>query len=215
MEKKNILGGAFGALLLTGCIASADMAMADNARETRDLDTFDEVIIGGAMDITIEVGKAQSVTIDVDEDYLEDVVTEVRNGKLRITQEGRRWYNTELKVHITVADLNGFQVDGAVDATIKNIDSDDFDLEIGGAADLELTGKCGEARFEINGAGDIDAKEFECKSVEVIINGAGDADVFASDTVIARLSGIGNVVVWGEPKNVRPKIDGLGSFEVK
>jgi len=215
MEKMNILGGALGALFLTGCIASADMAMADSASETRDLDTFDEVIIGGAMDITIEVGKSQSVTIDVDDEYLEDVVTEVRNGKLRITQEGRRWFNTELKVHITVEDLNGFKVDGAVDAVISNIDSDDFDLEVGGAADLELTGTCDEARFEINGAADIDAKEFECKDVEVIINGAGDADVYASETIVARLNGIGNVVVWGEPKNVRPRIDGLGSFEVK
>ena len=204
-----------GALLLTGCIASADMAMADSATESRDLDTFDEVIIAGGMDVRIEVGQSQSVTIEVEDEYLDRVRTEVRNGKLRISQEGRRWWDGDLEVTITVEELNRFHVEGAVDAVINGLNSDDFELQIDGAADLELNGECGRADMEINGAGDIDAKEFLCKEVEVSINGAGDADVYASETIVARLNGIGNVVVWGEPRNVRPNIDGLGSFEVK
>ena len=59
--------------------------------------------------------------------------------------------------------IEGLGIEGAADVEIYNIDSDTFELNIDGAGDVTLEGTCGDAVFEINGAGDLDAEDFLAK----------------------------------------------------
>ena len=200
--------------LAIGLSSTTAFASSDET-QTRDMDTFTGVLIEGAMNVYVVVGEDQSVEITTDEDYIDRVETEVDDGILIIDQKGRRWRNASLDVKITVRTLDSFVVEGAADASIKGIQSDDFTVRIDGAADITLEGVCGKASYEINGAGDISAKEFICEEVDIEINGAGDADVYASEKIRAVLNGIGDVTVYGDPSSIRPSINGLGSFDMK
>ena len=191
-------------------------AVADEASEMRNVSTFSRILIEGALDLNVSVGGSQSVEVSANEDYLDKVETSVRGDTLLIEMKKGRWRrNTDVVVNISVAELNGLKIEGAADVDIDGVDSEDFDLTIDGAGDIDISGKCITAEFEINGAGDIDAEEFRCEDVEITMNGAGDADVFASRRVVATINGVGDIDVYGKPSDVRPRIAGIGDFEVK
>ncbi len=205
---------ALAALMGTTMLVNTGLARGDEKTESRNLDEFNRVVIEGAMDVVIEAGKSQSVKVSADEDYLDRVETHVDDGTLYISQEGRRWRNINVDIEISVRNLDGIFIEGMADVEATGIDSDDFELEIDGAGNVTLEGSCGTGTFEINGAGDIDAKDLKCKNVDVTINGAGDVDASASESVIAELNGVGDITICGDPDRVRPSIHGLGSFEV-
>ena len=203
------------ALLLGSTTLGATQGVADEDSENRNVPEFTRVVIEGSMDLVITAGEDQSVRIETDSDYLSRVETNVSGDTLYISQEGRRWRNNEIFVEISVKKIEGLGIEGAADVEIYNIDSDTFELNIDGAGDVTLEGTCGDAVFEINGAGDLDAEDLKCKTVDIQINGAGDADLYASESVIAELNGVGDIEVCGDPDRVRPRIHGLGSFEVR
>jgi hypothetical protein len=208
--KKSAFALAFLAMGL-----SAAPVVADEVTQTRDVGTFTGILIEGAMSIEVKVGEKQTVTVTVDGDLIDRVETTVKGNILTIDQNGRNWRNKNLEVSITVAELNSLTVEGAADATIEGISSDNFIVDIGGAVDLTLEGECVKSSYKINGAGDINAKDFICEEVFIEINGAGDADVYASEKITATLNGVGNVTVYGDPSSIRPRINGLGSFDMK
>lgn len=215
MQLTRSKGAAVGIALLLGTTVWTGQPLADDdATEARDVSTFSRIVIEGAMDLTVQVGEKQKVSVTTDRDYMSRVTTEVEGDTLIISQEGRRWHDKEVDIEISVRDLSALVIEGAADAEVTGIDSKSFLLTIDGAGDVRLGGTCGDAEYEINGAGDIDARNLKCKTLKVTINGAGDADVYASEEVRAELNGVGDITVWGNPNRVRPSINGFGSFEV-
>ena len=211
---RSLRGAAAIALLMGTATLGAAPALADEASDSRNVAEFTKVVIEGAMDAVITAGEDQSVVIETERNYLHRVETHVEGETLYISQEGRRWRDNEIFIEISVEVIEGLDIEGAGDVEIYNIDSDAFEMNIDGAGDVTLEGTCGDARYEINGAGDLDAEELQCRTVDIQINGAGDADVYASESVIAELNGVGDISVCGDPDRVRPRIHGLGSFEV-
>lgn len=202
--------------LLATVSLGGQAAVAAEATEARDLDTFTRIVVKGALDISIVAGeKQQLVEITTESRYLARVETEVDGDTLIISQKGRRWRDLDVEIEISMVALNGFVIDGAADVEISGVDSEEFELIVNGAGDIDIEGVCGSAHFEINGAADLDASELKCKAVEVEINGAGDADVYASESIVAFINGVGDIEVYGNPSSVRPRIRGFGSFEIK
>jgi hypothetical protein len=202
--------------VLAGALAIIMPASAaDEVNENRDLKKFTRILIEGALDLSVEAGKKQNVQVTTEPSHMKRVTTEIKGDTLVISMEGRRWRNANVLVSITMQTLDGLTVEGAVDAELLNIDSKNFAIEIDGAADIAINGKCGSADFEINGAGDLDAENFRCENVAITINGAGDVEAYASVSVEAEINGVGDIDVYGNPDKVRPRINGIGDFELK
>lgn len=202
--------------VLAGALAMVMPATAaDEVSESRDLKKFSKILIEGAMDLSVEAGKKQSVQVTTDSRHIDRVTTTVEGDVLVISMTGRSWRNADVSVTISMKTLDGLVVEGAVDAELLNIDSKNFSIEIDGAGDIAIEGKCGSADFQINGAGDLNAQDFKCKNVSIEINGAGDAEVYASASVEASINGVGDIDIYGDPDKVRPRIAGIGEIEVK
>ncbi|MCH8861414.1 MAG: DUF2807 domain-containing protein [Proteobacteria bacterium] len=202
--------------VLAGALAMVMPATAaDEVSESRDLKSFSRILVEGAIDLSVEAGKKQSVQVTTDSRHIGHVTTTVEGDVLVISMKGRSWRNADVSVTISMKTLDGLVVEGAVDAELLNIDSRNFSIEIDGAADITITGICGSAEFQINGAGDLNAQDFKCKDVTIEINGAGDAEIFASASVEATINGVGDIDIYGDPDKVRPRIAGIGEIEVK
>lgn len=201
-------------LVTAGLLAFPALARDDVKSETRVVEPFSKIELKGAADIVLEAGKKQSLTMTGSEKKLAGLVTRVEDDTLVITQKGRVWGSGSLDITINVETLSSFVVEGATDATLKNIKATDFELMIAGAGDVDISGTCETANVDIAGAGDINARKFICKNVVVDINGAGDADVYASENVKATINGVGDITVFGNPKTTRPRINGFGSIDV-
>lgn len=186
--------------------------------EKRDVPAFTRIHIKGAIELDLTAGEDQSLEVETRADYMKYVTTEVSNGTLTIDMEDHRrskvWDDGDVEVTITLPMLDEIEVSGAVDADLDNIDSDELTINVRGAADIDVEGKCETFLLEVKGAGDIDADKLKCKTVEVDVKGAGSASVYASETIDARVSGIASISVYGQPKNVKKHTGGLSSISI-
>ena len=185
--------------------------------ESRDyeLDAFTSIHLSADSSITITQGEAQRVTVYTEEDHFEELRLSVRGDTLNIRHRDRRHNGNNVHIEITMADLESFEVDGAVNAKLQNLTLDEFELELDGAGTVYISGSCTRAEINISGAANLDARDFHCEEVDVELDGVGSIDVYASEAVWAEVDGVGGIDVWGDPKRVRKSSDGIGGVDIK
>ncbi|GAA4851972.1 head GIN domain-containing protein [Algivirga pacifica] len=205
--------------------------------ETRKVDTFEAIKVGGSFNVTLQEGKEESVTIEVkDEDLLEDIITEVKNGTLKIRKKnsnGWSWNSGSANITITYKNINKVSSSGSSDIVgkdvIKNEDislsssgSGDMDMKVdckelsvslSGSSDIELEGDADDFSISLSGSADVEALELQTKTCEIHISGSGDVDVSVSEALEAYVSGSGNVRYKGNPERQRFKSSGSGDIE--
>jgi hypothetical protein len=184
----------------------------------RDLPVFTEVSLEGSMDLIVTSGEDQRVEIIAEPEMLEYIRTRVVRGQLRIwTKRRGRIFNRhgKIELRISMADLQGIEINGSGDARASGIDTDKFSLEINGSGEADLQGKCRSVSFEINGSGDIEARELKCVDASVEINGSGDAKISASGKLTAEINGSGDILAIGGPRINRFSSSGSGSIRTE
>lgn len=220
-----MFGLAVAGLTASALVTGASVALHDeykkagkDIKEDRSLDTFTKIRIKGAIELYLVAGQDQKVTVETAENRMEDVETYVRGDTLIIDMDmndhDRYWRNVDVEVSISMQMLEGVEVMGAVDADIKGVDSDKLEIEIKGAAELEIAGKCGELQLDVKGAGDISARDLKCEDVSVDVKGAGNAEVFATNSVDADVAGVASIEVYGKPKSVHKSSGFLSSISI-
>lgn len=206
---------ALAGLSLALFVSSSGFAIFDDpVRETRDVKPFESVRIDGSVELLIIVGEKQSLTVTADEDFISRIVTKVHDGELLIAQENESrswsWDDGDVEIKITVPALKAIDVRGAVDAHIKGLNEENFAIEVRGAANLEITGKCVNFDLDIAGTAAVEADRLMCENVNVSLRGTGFASVYASESVDADLRGVGVIDIEGNPKRVEQNVRGIG-----
>jgi len=193
--------------------------------EERAVSGFDRVSLTGAGDVIVTQGEREALTVETDDNLMPYLKTEVKNGTLTLgfTEEGRRVNlrpSKGIKFHLQVKELSGLELLGAGDLKAASLDADRLEIlltgagnvevaalkakvlvvHLNGAGNVELTGRVAEQDIALNGAGDYAAGELESQVVNVRLNGAGNATVWASDTLDARIPGVGQVRYYGDPQ---------------
>lgn len=95
-------------------------------------------------------------------------------------------------------------VTGGADIYVYNINAFAAEIDIDGAASLDLSGSTDILELDLSGAGSIDAKSLVCKKAEVKISGAGSANVSVTEELLADIDGVGALGYYGDPmvKNI-------------
>ena len=229
-SKLALAGTVIGLVSATALTSVAD----DVSEQTRDVADFDRVGLYGPMDVEISVGSRQSVKVIADSRYIDDVETEVEDGRLKIKLEDHRgnYYRNikEMRVVITMPELTAASLYGSGDMDIENAKADDFEfdlkgsgdatlkdfevskmsLELAGSGDIHSEGSCKDFEVSLRGSGDISARSFKCDSVAVNVRGSGDVAVFASESADVSVRGSGDVDVYGGPDKFNRSIRGSG-----
>lgn len=149
---------------------------------------------------------------------------EIREGEIEISvpkPTNFRADNFELKVYANIEEIEisggiaiemnaeasqkiELDVKGGTDIYIYNMDTSATEIDIDGAASIDLSGKTEMLDIELAGAGAIDAKSLVCKKAEVKISGAGSASVSVIEELLADVDGVGTLEYYGDPilKNI-------------
>lgn len=194
------------------------------SKETRDVSGFREVSFGIAGNLYITIGPSFKVTLEGDADYLRDIETVVKDGKLHIRQDNNWGFNNKkADIYVTMPSLAGLGVSGSGRAKIESsLEADAFNLSVSGSgkvyvADLtadsfgcsisgsgnvyvEGKGSADNGKITISGSGNYSGENFEIDHLSVNISGSGGCDCKAGDSLTARISGSGNVYYSGQPK---------------
>ena len=206
---------AFGGLTNVG-----ERDKSQDITQVLELSGFDRIDIAGVFEVDVTVGGDFSVTVSGAPSEMERLEATVENGELILDRKDhrvgpRRWLDYGLTAVISLPSLAAIDIAGVADGNVTGVDSDDFEIDLSGVGDLNISGRCGRLDADVSGVGDLDAKSLECRDVEVDVSGIGDASVYASESVDATVSGIGSIDVYGSPKSVEKSSSFIASISVK
>lgn len=234
----SILFYGFIIVVVIGIIAGrkdkseATAADEDQRIETRAVDPFETLVLGGDFKVVIRNGDTYSVTIAAPASWFETITTQVSQGTLRVNTGRSVFKGEQVTLNIVTPSLRRIEAGGAVHLlTIDplagerievhlsgaaeadlNLDYQEVDARLSGAGHMALKGQAPKVSLQVSGAGALDAYELIAEHVTVSLSGAASAKVYADHTLQARISGAGSVRYRGEPEVVQPAISGAGSI---
>lgn len=152
--------------------------------EVRNLEAFSKINLDGNAQLFLMKSDAPSIKIDVKKErYLEDYVSEVRNGELFLyfKKKNRGNQDHKIKVYLKYTDINALDLDGFVklssdsvlnqkELTIKGdgfikgkltVAVRDLRVDLDGFTRLTISGTADTADLKIDGFGKIDANDLQ------------------------------------------------------
>jgi hypothetical protein len=200
-------------LALPAVLSIAATAHADD--QVRSVPAFTSVSVHGPISVTLDAGKAQSLTLRGDARFLQDVTTEVVDGELRLRTREKKNINWkgDPRVVITVPALRAFEVEGAGEVKLNQVRGERLDVNYRGAGSMNINGEVKTFRMQAEGVGEVDAKVLAANDVDVQFRGIGDVKVTAKNRLDAVLQGMGNLTYYGKPRTVNKSAQGIGSVK--
>ena len=203
--------------------------------ENRSAGTFNGIDVSGNVKVYVKQDSVFSIRIQTDENLLEYMITDNRNGTLHIHQkEGTNLKPSQsIKVYLSGPSFKLFKASGACDfiSESKITGSEPVSISLSGASEVKLELKVpgidadlsgagtinlkGETRnFSVDGSGSTTIKCFELmtENTTIELSGAGNAEVFASVKLVVDVSGAADVKYKGNA-TVTQKISGAGSVK--
>ncbi|NVK85934.1 MAG: DUF2807 domain-containing protein [Cytophagia bacterium] len=213
--KKLIERRLMSALLIAGLLTVGQLAFGQT-RETREVRNFNALSVSSAFQVEISVGSTESLEIEAEDQYIDDIITEVRGGtlviRLRDSRDTRRMRESP-KAYLTVKSLERINASGAVGLKTRDVlKGKKLDLELSGASVLniemeveelylESSGACvinleGEAKEQVvktSGATVYSAYDLESVNADIRVSGAGSANVYVTGRLDVHASGASSV----------------------
>jgi Putative auto-transporter adhesin, head GIN domain len=179
--------------------------------EQRPVTDFTRVDAGGFYDIQWRPG-SPSLRLTTDENLLANIETKMQGNVLKIETRGQIAPTHGVAVVITSPSLAGAELSGAVKLEATQLSGDRFAIDASGATKITLAGRANRLIASLTGASRLDAETFQSGDVEISVTGAGRADVIATNSLKAAITGAGRVSYGGNPKSIEKKITGAGKI---
>ncbi|MDM8159202.1 head GIN domain-containing protein [Labilibaculum sp. K2S] len=222
------------ALVLSGSLAFAQKT------ETRNVGSFESVSLAIHAKVFITQENSTSVKMKGDADDLEEIITEVEDGTLKIKRRKNKswgWNNSfkNIEVYISSSQIKNLSISGSgnivakspIETTnakyaisgsgnifIEDLSAENVECHISGSGDINLKGNgLKELEIHISGSGDVDAGNLKSENVSVRVSGSGDCKVYATKNLNARVAGSGDIYYRGKPDFIDSKSAGSGHIK--
>ena len=204
--------------------------MVTEARNTSD---YERIHVVGSMNVKLVSGTEGNIKVAAESNLQEYILTEVKNGTLKISTEKGVNLQTrkDLLITVPVKSVNDISLTGSGDIwtqdqlseerlSVSVTGSGDMVLDIQtnylkghvtGSGDIKIKGSTDNFECNVTGSGDFDAFDLRAKNVEARVSGSGDVMVYASPSLKANVSGSGDIVYKGDPEKQSFKTNGSGS----
>jgi Putative auto-transporter adhesin, head GIN domain len=214
--------GALAApLILMSCLA-APLLVAAQERESRPLEGFDAVEVGGGIDLFLRQGAGFVVEVESDEDVAE-IVTEVRDTTLEIRRKSSfnffHWGGDHGSVRVTLPTLVSLTASGGSDVrtegtftsdSLEIVASGGSDLTIdvsagtvdavaSGGSDMRLSGSARSVSVRSSGGSDLNASRLTAEEADVESSGGSDLSIAVRNRIVGNASGGSDIAYSGQP----------------
>jgi hypothetical protein len=198
---------------LAAVFAFAATAHADD--QVRSVPAFTSISVHGPLSISVDAGKAQSLTLRGDSRFIQDVSSEVVNGELRLRVREKKnvSWRGDPRVVITMPALRAVDVEGAGEISLNGVRGNRLDVNYRGAGRMAINGDVGTFTMKAEGVGEVDAKSLLANDADVTFRGIGDVKVYARNRLDAVVEGMGGVTYYGKPRTVNKTASGIGSVK--
>jgi len=210
-NKLYIVALALLVLLSAGCDWRGVRGNGTIKTEQRPVGPFTRIEAGGFYDIQWQPG-LPSFSLTTDENLLSQIETRMNGSVLKIETHGQIAPTHGVTVIITSPSLTGAELSGALKLKATQLSGDRFALDTSGATKVALAGRANRLIASLTGASKLNAETLQTQDVEISVTGAGKADVNATNSLRAAITGAGRVSYGGNPKSVEKKITGAGKI---
>ena len=175
------------------------LAAFSQKKEERDVESFSGISLSISGDLLLTQGNPQQVVIEAEENSLGKIVTEVKDGVLKIKREkGWRQNLKNVTIWITVPEIDGLYLAGSGSIVAENsVNADELEIKISGSGSVKLEElKSNEVGTAISGSGNVHLVG-TANELDIAISGSGGikAGDFEVSECSARISGSGSCVV--------------------
>jgi hypothetical protein len=229
MKRQIILSVIVIALTITSGFSNGQSSV----KETRNVSGFKKVSFGVSGDLYINFGQEFKVVLEGEKALLDDILTDVSNGRLVIKKENWRLnMNEKVTIYITMPEIEGLSVSGSGKAEIRdavkaenlnlsvsgsgrllttNITATNLSSGISGSGDIIINGNgdASKADISISGSGNYTGEALKIGAADISISGSGNCVCNVTGSLEASVSGSGNVTYLGNPK-VDARVSGSG-----
>ena len=191
--------------------------------ETRNVSNFKGVDVSAGIYLYITMGETESVKIVADDDIIEKIITEVKDGVLHIYVKQNGWFNWSgnetRKAYVTIKELNRIEASSGSDVNSENtlkgeelkinvssgaeVEVDvyykNLDVNTSSGSDAKLSGKVKNLRASASSGSDINAKELESVTCKASASSGSDVTVSVSEELNASASSGSDVNYYGNP----------------
>ncbi len=208
-----ILGLCLQSLATNGYASECSM---DNNGEMitdkRPVSPFKSIDIYGVFDLDVEQGNGFGLEITCEQNLLADIVTEVKNNRLYIFVNRTICTGKGIQISVRAPEIESLNAAGANDISVSGIENQKMAIKLDGAGNFDISGNTKDFIVELSGATDLFAKNFHSETARITLTGAGDAHLYASKAMEINLSGVGDVIGYGNPGTVVRQISGVGNI---
>lgn len=201
--------------------------------ENRTTIDYEKIAVAGAFDVTLVAGKEGELTIEIEDNLSQYLITEVKEGTLKVKWKKGINVRTKKGVKITIPfkQINSVSLAGSGNIKTKDvISSHDLVLKIAGSGNLDLDVKASELITKIAGSGDMsikgnttnlickiagsgdfDSYDLTTQDSEIKIAGSGSVRTTVNGKLSAKIVGSGSVYYKGTGTTENVKVAGSGS----
>ena len=179
--------------------------------ERRDLTGFKGINVGGIFQVEAAAQKDYGVEVEVDDNLVHRVRTEVRNGILHIDFDGHLKSRGPIVVRVSAPNFESIDASGASSVNLTDLNSSVLNIDSSGASKIAVAGKAEKLTVDVSGATKINAADLKAVDANIEASGASYVDVYATGTLAADASGASKISYSGSPTNVNRKTSGASS----
>ncbi len=158
------------------------------------------------------------IEVEADENIIALILTEIKNGKLRIHAEENIGKATK-KVFVSLPDITALsgssgshlntkntiksdrlEINGSSGAVLNiELTTNDLEIDAGSGANLSISGVADHADVDVSSGGNINAKELQTKTCNADASSGGNMKIQVEKSLSADASSGGNISYSGDP----------------
>ena len=212
------------AILLAVCCAGQSFAGNGNETQTRHVSGFNAIDVATGIDLYITMGNSEEVKIVADDEIIDNIKTEVRNGTLHIYMKKTGWFNRNVnktrKAYVTLKELVELNASSGSDVESENTlegeslkisasSGSDVKLEVryknlsldtSSGSDAELRGKVKNLELSASSGSDINASDLESVKCRASASSGSDISLTVTEELQADASSGSDIVYHGNPQ---------------
>ena len=213
-------------LIMVMFLGANIQALAFNSEKTeiRNVSDFNAIKVSAGIDLFLKMGNAEEVKVVADGDIIDKVITEVKDGTLKIYMKQNNGWNwgqiKSRKVYVSVKDLVELDASSGSDVnsestlsgeTLKvrassgsdvnlDIHYKNFSVDTSSGSDAKISGKTKNFEAEASSGSDIKAQDLESVICKAKVSSGSDITVKVSDELHAKASSGGDIRYYGNPQ---------------
>ena len=182
--------------------------------EMREVGEFNRIRLVGVSTVNVQVGQpTELLEIEAEDNLIGLINTEARDGVLRITATRPYFTNEGPTITVSTPSLDRVELLGVGSINATGVSGDLFEARLSGTGVVQASGNVEAVDVVFQGTGNAALFGLSARRSRVQLIGVGNVEVNASESLFARLSGVGNIAYTGGPGEVDTSVTGVGNIQ--